>query len=230
VEETGEHQRATFIGGSSEATGLAAKIASAIAAAGMSSVARNMGAFPAGQTFIERIESFPHEFDGTVLLATPDLSCARQGKSFVAPASNVIFEYGYLSSRLTRRRVVICRFRRAEIPSDVAGVKVIEGRDVDCEAADLPQDMGREIASWLAGLPRWPPAPLRSGSPTGTRGWWRIDNRFDLWRGLPVEHPDSIYFHGFAVLSIPPRGGGGTGITYCATYISVQGYNAALTT
>lgn len=66
VEETGEHQRAIFIGGSSEATGLAAKIASAIAAAGMSSVARNMGAFPAGQTFIERIESFPHEFDGTV--------------------------------------------------------------------------------------------------------------------------------------------------------------------
>lgn len=68
-------------------------------------------AFPAGQTLIERIESFPHEFDGAVLLATPDLSCARQGKSFVAPASNVIFEYGYLSSRLTRRRVVICRFK-----------------------------------------------------------------------------------------------------------------------
>jgi hypothetical protein len=37
------------------------------------------GAFPAGQTLIERIESFPHEFDGAVLLATPDISCARQG-------------------------------------------------------------------------------------------------------------------------------------------------------
>ena len=84
-------QRAIFIGSSSEATGLAAKIASAIAAAGMSPVAWNMGAFPAGQTLIERIESFPHEFDGAVLLATPDISCARQGKSFVGPASNVIF-------------------------------------------------------------------------------------------------------------------------------------------
>ena len=91
-------ERAIFIGSSSEATELAAKVASAIAAAGMSPVAWNMGAFPAGQTLIERIESLPHEFDGAVLLATPDISCARQGASFVAPASNVIFEYGYLSS------------------------------------------------------------------------------------------------------------------------------------
>src|SRR6201989_1118924 len=62
----------------------------------------------------------------------------------------------------------------------------------------------------------------------GYSGWWRIDNRFDLWRGLPVEHPDSIYFHGSAALSIPPDGQGGTGIMYGATYISVHGYNARL--
>jgi len=221
-------QRAIFIGSSSEATGLAAKIASAIAAAGMSPVAWNMGAFPAGQTLIERIESFPHEFDGAVLLATPDISCARQGKSFVGPASNVIFEYGYLSSRLTRRRVVICRFTKAEIPSDVAGVKVIEGGDVDDEAAELPQDMEREITSWLGGLPRLAAGTSPVMQSHGYSGSWRIDNRFDLWRGLPIEHPDLISFHGTAILSIPPGGQGGTGIMYGATYISVQGYNARL--
>ena len=221
-------QRAIFIGSSSEAAGLAAKVASAIAAAGMSPVAWNMGAFPAGQTLIERIESFPHEFDGAVLLATPDISCGRQGKSFVGPASNVIFEYGYLSSRLTRRRVVICRFKKAEIPSDVAGVKVIEGGDVDDEAAELPQDMEREITSWLGGLPRLAAGTSPVMQSHGYSGWWRIDNRFDLWRGLPIEHPDLISFHGTAILSIPPGGQGGTGIMYGATYISVQGYNARL--
>ena len=197
---------AIFIGSSSEAAGLAAKIASAIAAAGMSPVAWNMGAFPAGQTLIERIESFPHEFDGAVLLATPDLSCARQGKSFVAPASNVIFEYGYLSSRLTRRRVVICRFGEAEIPSDVAGVKVIEGGDVDYEAAELPQDMEREIASWLAGLPRLAAGTSPVMQSHGYSGWWRIDNRFDQWRGLPVEHPDSIFFTALRSFRSRPTG------------------------
>ena len=55
-------QRAIFIGSSSEATVLAAKVASAIAAAGMSPVAWNMGAFPAGQTLIERIESFLNKY------------------------------------------------------------------------------------------------------------------------------------------------------------------------
>ncbi len=85
-------ERAIFVGSSSEATGLAAKIASAVAAAGMSPVVWNMGAFPAGQTFLERIENLPYELDGAVLLATPDIRCSRRGKSFLAPASNVIFE------------------------------------------------------------------------------------------------------------------------------------------
>jgi predicted nucleotide-binding protein len=93
-------KQAIFVGGSSEATELAAKIATVIAAAGMSPVVWNMGAFRAGQTLLERIENLPYEFDGAVLLATPDIRCTRQGKSFHAPAANVIFEYGYLSSRL----------------------------------------------------------------------------------------------------------------------------------
>jgi CAP12/Pycsar effector protein, TIR domain len=221
-------QRTIFIGSSSEATELATKIASAIAATGMSPVVWNMGAFPAGQTLIERIESFPHEFEGAVLLATPDISCTRQGKSFAAPASNVIFEYGYLSSRLTRRRVAICRFKKADIPSDLAGVKVIEGGDVGYKAPELPREMKREITSWLAGLPRLAPGISPITQSHGYSGTWSIENRFDLWRGLAIEHPDSIYFHGSAILSIPPDGRGGTGIMYGATYISVQNYNARL--
>ena len=221
-------QRTIFIGSSSEATELAAKIASAVAAADISPVAWNLGAFPAGQTLIERIESFPHEFDGAVLLATPDIFCTRQGRPFVSPASNVIFEYGYLSSRLTRRRVAICRFKKADIPSDLAGVKVIEGGDVDCEAPELPQGMKREITSWLDGLPRIAAGISPITQSHGYSGRWSIENRFDLWRGFPIESPDSIYFHGIAVLSIPPDGRGGTGIMYGATYISVQDYSARL--
>src|SRR5262249_30092560 len=118
--------------------------------------------------------------------------------------------------------------REAEIPSDVAGVKVIEGGDVDYEAAELPQDMEREIASWLAGLPRLATGTSPIMQSHGYSGWWGIENRFDLWRGLRIERPDSFYFHGSAILSIPPDGQGGTGIMYGATYISVQGYHARL--
>jgi hypothetical protein len=221
-------QRRIFVGSSGEATKLAEEIASAIAAAGMSPVIWNMGAFPAGKTLLERIESLPCEFDGAVLLATPDIYCTRGDETFTAPSSNVIFEYGYLSSRLTRRRVAICRFGEAYMPSDLAGVKVIEGKDVDCEAPEIPQDMKREIISWLDGLPKLAAGTLPIIQSHGYSGRWSIENRFDLWRGFPVEQPDSIYFHGIAILSIPPSGRGGTGIMYGATYISVHDYNARL--
>lgn len=221
-------QRAIFVGSSQEAAMLAAKIASAIVAAGMSPVVWNMGAFPAGQTLVERIEDLPYEFEGAVLLATPDIFCTRLDKSFLAPASNVIFEYGYLSSRLTRRRVAICRFGEADMPSDLEGLKVIEGNDVDYEAPELPQGVESEVTSWLDGLPRLAAGISPITQSHGYSGRWGIENNFDLWRGFPIKHPDSIYFHGSAILSVPPNGRGGTGIMYGATYISVQDYRAHL--
>ncbi len=177
-------ERTIFVGSSGEATKLAAKIASAIAGAGMSPVVWNTGAFPVGQTLLERIENLPYEFDGAVLLATPDIHCTRQDESFLAPASNVIFEYGYLSSRLTHRRVAICRFREADLPSDLKGVKVIEGKDVDYEAPELPQDMNREITSWLDRLPRLAAGISPVTQSHGYSGRWSIENRYDLWCGI----------------------------------------------
>jgi hypothetical protein len=221
-------QRKVFVGGSWEATELAAKIASAISAAGMSPVVWNMGAFPAGQTLLERIENLPYEFDGAVLLATPDIRCMRRGKSFLAPASNVIFEYGYLSSRLTRRRVAICRLGNAEMPSDLEGVKVIEGIDVGYDAPELPQRVRSEITSWLDALPQLAAGIAPVTQFHGYSGRWEIENSFDLWRGLKIEHPDFISFRGIAILSIPPNGRGGTGVMYGATYISVQDYKSRL--
>jgi hypothetical protein len=221
-------ERKIFVGSSWESTELAAKVGSAIAGAGLSPVLWNVGVFPAGRTLLEQIENLPYEFDGAVLLATPDISCIRRERSFLAPAPNIIFEYGYLSSRLTRRRVAVCRFKEADMPSDLQGVKVIEGKDVGYETSELPAHIVRELTSWLDGLPR-----LATGvSPTiqshGYSGRWSIENRFDLWRGFSIEEPDSIYFHGLAILSIPPDGRGGTGIMYGSTYISVQRYNARL--
>jgi predicted nucleotide-binding protein with TIR-like domain len=221
-------ERAIFVGGSEEAAELAAKVASAVAVVGMSPVVWNLGAFPAGQTLLERIENLPYEFDGAVLLATPDIRCIRRGKSFLAPASNVIFEYGYLSSQLTRRRVAICRFGEADMPSDLEGLKVIEGNDADYGARELPQHMKRELTSWLDGLPRLAAGVSPITQSHGYSGRWGIENRFDLWRGFRIEHPDSIYFHGIAILSIPSNGRGGTGVMYGATYISVQDYSSRL--
>jgi hypothetical protein len=140
----------------------------------------------------------------------------------------VIFEYGYLSSRLTRRRVAICRFGEADMPSDLEGVKIIKCSEADYQAPELPQHIKREIISWLDRLPRLAAGFSPIAQSHGYSGRWSIENRFDRWRGLPVEDPDAIYFNGTAILSIPPNGRGGTGIMYGHTFISVQEYNARL--
>jgi len=49
--------------------------------------------------------------------------------------------------------------------------------------------MEREITSWLGGLPRLAAGTSPVMQSHGHSGSWRIDNRFDLWRGLPIEHP-----------------------------------------
>ena len=54
----------------------------------------------------------------------------------------MIFEYGYLAPGSHVERVVFCRFKEAEIPSDVAD-EGHRGRDVDFEAAELPRAMER---------------------------------------------------------------------------------------
>src|SRR5262249_61527485 len=101
-----------FVGSSTEALNEAGFIAQVIEKQpGMEAVVGNRDAFPVGRTLLEAIERLPFDYHGAVLLATPDVSCRRDGESFTAPVSNVVFEYGYLAARLTRERVAICRFK-----------------------------------------------------------------------------------------------------------------------
>jgi predicted nucleotide-binding protein len=89
----------------------------------MTPVVWDIGAFPVGSTLLERIDSFADEFAGAVLLFTPDVDSVRSGQTADKPVSNVMFEYGYLSARLTRQRVSICLFENADLPSDLQGVR-----------------------------------------------------------------------------------------------------------
>ena len=75
--------------------------------------------FPAGIILLEQIERLPNDIAGAVLLATPDVECSRKEQRFSAPVANIVFEYGYLSARLGRRRVCIVRFDEVELPSDL---------------------------------------------------------------------------------------------------------------
>lgn len=225
-----------FVGSSTEAVELARNVGAAIDAAGMTSVVWDTGAFPAGSTLLERIESFADDFEGAVLLFTPDVVSVRSGQTAGEPVSNVMFEYGYLSARLTRRRVAICLFEGAALPSDLQGVKVMnagpvgyrtsEERGSHYGTATLPADLIRELGIWLESLPRLAEQISPVLQLHGYSGTWRIETRFDIWRGLPVSSPNEVFWYGSTSLFIPPSGRAGKGIMYGSAHVNWAGYRS----
>ena len=213
-----------FVGSSSEAVRLARTVGAAIEDAGMSAVVWDTSAFPVGSTLLERIESLAGEVEGAILLFTPDVHATRAGKTTEEPVSNVMFEYGYLSARLGRQRVAICLVDDADLPSDLHGVKVIQAGTIGDRPPELPGRLVGELRSWLDALPqraeRIPPVVQMHGY----SGTWDIETRFDVFRGLQVTPPDEVFWFGFTVLLIPPRGRGGKGIMYGSDHVNWRGY------
>jgi hypothetical protein len=202
----------------------------------MTSVVWDTGAFPAGSTLLEQIERLADDFVGAVLLFTPDVISVRSGQTTGEPVSNVMFEYGYLSARLTRQRVAICLFEDAALPSDLQGVKIMnagavgyrtpEERGNDYSTPMLPTNVIDELGIWLESLPRLaeyiPPVVQLHGY----SGTWRIETRFSIWRGIPVSSPNEVFWYGSTSLFIPPSGRAGKGIMYGSAHVNWAGYHS----
>jgi len=220
-----------FIGSSSEALEVAKLIARVIqeaGEAGMEPVIWNRDAFVLGMTLLETIESLPLDYHGAVLLATPDKYSSRGNKAVWDPAPNVIFEYGYLAARLTRKRVAICKFGEAEIPSDLQGLKLVEvNKDYNYkEPSALPETATNELRSWLNQLPRLAERIPPLSQVHGYSGTWNVESRFSLWRGVKVKRPDKVYFDGKTFLVLQDDGEKGSGVQIGKLYILIGEYRA----
>src|SRR6185503_5810032 len=81
--------------------------------------------FKLGNITFLAIEDIARRVAGAVFLATPDDDSVIRERQIKTPRGNVLFEYGYLSAMLTRRRVALCHYTGAELPSDFAGVTYV---------------------------------------------------------------------------------------------------------
>ena len=220
-----------FIGSSTEALKVAEMVGEMIRSHKDTEAVLWNTRFPAGQMLLEEIERLPQEITGAVLLATPDIEYTRDGEPFTAPIANVVFEYGYLAARLTRKRVAICRFGKLDLPSDVEGVNVIVIRRDEYEyrkgvASPLPDNAKTKISQWLDELP-----PLVEGMPAvsqvhGYSGTWNVQNHFTRWRGRDIDKDkgDEVYFDGKTLLVLQDDGTRGTGVQVGKLYASVGQY------
>ncbi len=223
-------RRKIFVGSSSEAEeqGLVEAVAEIIRRAGMEPIVWKE-IFPAGEILLERIEQLPDTAVGAVLLATPDLACKRiaRNEEFSAPAPNVLFEYGYLSGRLSRRRVAICTFEGAEMPSDLQGLTIVRAGGYErSKRLALPPEAETDLQRWLGTL-----VPIPVGIPAmrrvhGYSGIWEVQNKFTLWHGIPVTPPDSVSWEGKTLLRISDSGQEGYGSQIGLLKVTFHQYRA----
>jgi hypothetical protein len=183
--------------------------------------------FPLGKTLLDQIDNLPNDIDGAVLLATPDLQCHRNGNSFLAPVSNVVFEYGYLLACLGRERVFVLLLGELTLPSDVSGVKSLTETRTAYERgkAFLFSDNAKsQIRQWIDGLPRRARGLPAVSRVHGYSGVWDVHN-FTRWRDWPLDPgDDSVYFTGKTFLMFQSDGKAGSGVQVGKLHVKVGGY------
>lgn len=87
-------------------------------------------AFTAGRTLLEDLDEIKDRVDAAILVMTPESESTIRGNSVQIPNLNVLFELGFLSGHLGRRRVAMVRYGDFYLPSDLAGYVHITGSSV----------------------------------------------------------------------------------------------------
>jgi len=216
-----------FIASSGEALPIANSVAEALAALPGVVVEGWWDWFENGDLTFEAIERLVHEIDGAVIIATPDDAAVVKGDDVMVPRTNVMFEYGYLVSFFGRKRVALCVFEPAVLPTDFHGLTHI--RCGPAEAAHgngMPSKSQTTLMHWAAGLPTGPALMPAFCRVHGYSGEWKFKVTFQKWRGLEIEAGEMAEVTGTAFLEFDPNGNTGVGSLYGILEVDVRGCRA----
>lgn len=80
-----------------------------------------------GKTIIEKLEYYT-DVDYAIILYTPcDLGGKREDKLKFRARQNVVFEHGYLMSKLGRENISVIKKNNIELPNDITGTVYVNG-------------------------------------------------------------------------------------------------------
>lgn len=221
-------KRTIFVGSSHEGYTAAQKVCAAIKELGDESLDPQLwsGFFDAGSLTFEALEDmlqrccaavFVIRRDDLVRHLDPDGHDAHRGKPEYMPRGNVLVEFGLVAGRLGRRNVALCRLAPADLPSDLAGMTVIDM----CPKAECSEAVHSEAFSpeALTKLRQWAGHLLPTASTIertlvfhGYTGRWEFELHLSKWRGMSIDAPGSYSIvNGSFDLFISPDGVGSIG-------------------
>jgi hypothetical protein len=199
-----------FIGSSKEGLAQAMQVAAALSEVKDVRPLLWTEVFKLGDITFMGIESIASRVAGAVFLATPDDDSVIRERRVRTPRANVLFEYGYLTAMLTRRRVALCLYSSVELPSDFAGLTYVPMGTFEPDKP-LDHQASMKLKSWATELP----AVQVGFSPTcqmhGYSGLWQTEIVYHVWRRIQFKEPDYAALNGKTILQIPSHGESGTG-------------------
>lgn len=78
--------------------------------------------FAAGRTLLEELDRVSNEVHGAVVILTPEgVATNSKGNQIVVPNLNVLFEFGYFYSKFGKNNVLVAKYGKVNLPSDLGG-------------------------------------------------------------------------------------------------------------
>ena len=135
---------------------------------------------------------------GAVFVATPDDHGAIRGRPVEMPRANVMLEFGLVAGRLGRPNIALCRYGRAELPSDLEGLTVVQMAPLaSAEREDCRRIAQHKLHLWSSELVVTAEKIVRTEIVHGYTGRWTFAAHLTKWRGLQVDWPDFAELNGF---------------------------------
>jgi Predicted nucleotide-binding protein containing TIR-like domain len=211
-----------FIGSSKEGLEQAMQVAAALSEAKDVKPLLWTEVFKLGDITFMGIENIASRVAGAVFLATPDDESVIRERRIRTPRANVLFEYGYLTAMLTRRRVALCLYSGVELPSDFAGLTYVPMGTFE-PTRPLDHQASVKLKSWATELPTVQVGFAPTCQLHGYSGLWHTEIVYQVWRRIQFKDPDYAALSGKTILQISSDGDGGTGCFFGNFQVQIGG-------
>jgi len=95
--------------------------------------------FVAGRTLLEELDNISKDVHGAVIILTPEgVATNNKGTQIVIPNLNVLFEFGYFYSKFGKNNVLVAKYGKVNLPTDLGGYIHAFGSDYFKPNAKVP--------------------------------------------------------------------------------------------
>jgi hypothetical protein len=207
-------KRRIFVGSSHEELAKATKICDSLNDQDTECVMWNT-VFRPGYVTFDALENMLLDCSAAVFIASGDDRVTSDDGVRSIPRTNVMLEFGLVAGRLGPHNVAICRYPTAELPSDLAGMTVVEmvgpGSTNGPNGSELTQRGAEALKSWKTRLLATTEMVARTSIVHGYTGVWRFGVHLDQWRGIQLALPSFAQVNGVLHLFVSASGQAGSG-------------------